>query len=85
MGGGALKIDAVQFKKAYYPRLTDAEVARLDALGEVLISTPKQAAETIIDEIDNVLLKALGFENKMLEEKKSRLRQILKRYIETRS
>ena len=85
MGGGALKIDAVQFKKAYYPRLTDAEVARLDALGEVLISTPKQAAETIINEIDNVLLKALGFENKMLEEKKSHLRQILKRYIETRS
>lgn len=85
MGGGALKIDAVQFKKAYYPRLSDKEIARLDTLGEALISTSKRAAETIIGEIDNVLLKALGFDDSVQEKKKSLLKEILKQYIETRS
>ena len=85
MGGGALKIDAVQFKKAYYPRFSDEEIERLNALGEALIATSKQEAEPIISEIDNVLLKALGVDDRMLEENKCHLRQILKQYIETRS
>ena len=85
MGGGALKIDAVQFKKAYYPRLSDEEIVRLDAIGEALIATSKRAAETLIGEIDNVLLKALGFDDLVQEEKKSHLETILKQYIEIRS
>lgn len=85
MGGGALKIDAVQFKKAYYPRLSDEEIVRLDAFGEALIATSKRAAETLIGEIDNVLLKALGFDDLVQEEKKSHLDTILKQYIEIRS
>jgi hypothetical protein len=85
MGGGALKIDAVQFKKAYYPRLSDEEIARLDTLGEALIATSKLVAETLIGEIDNVLLKALGFDDSLQDNKKSHLNEILKQYIETRS
>lgn len=85
MGGGALKIDAVQFKKAYYPRLSDDEIAQLDTFGESLIATSKREAETLIGEIDNVLLKALGFDDTMQEEKKSHLKEILKQYIGTRS
>jgi hypothetical protein len=85
MGGGALKIDAVQFKKAFYPRFSDEEIARLDTFGEELIATSKLAAETLISKIDNVLLKALGFGDSVLEKKKSHLNEILKQYIETRS
>lgn len=85
MGGGALKIDAVQFKKAYYPRLSDEEIERLDALGEALVSTSKSTAEPIIKEIDSVLLKALGFDDLAQEEKTNRLKEILQQYIETRS
>lgn len=85
MGGGALKIDAVQFKKAYYPRLSDEEIERLDALGEALVSTSKSTAEPIIEEIDSVLLKALGFDDLAQEEKTNRLKEILQQYIETRS
>lgn len=85
MGGGALKIDAVQFKKAYYPRLSDEGIERLDALGKALIATSKSTAEAIIDEIDIVLLKALGFDGWALEEKKCHLKQILKQYIKTRT
>lgn len=85
MGGGALKIDAVQFKKVYYPRLSDEDIAQLDAFGESLIATSKRTAGTIIGEIDNVLLKALRFEDLVLEKKKSQLNEILKQYIETRS
>lgn len=85
MGGGALKIDAVQFKKAYYPRLSDAEIAQLDDLGEALIATSKSTLETTIGKIDNVLLNSLGFDDLVQEEKKSLLKEILKQYIETRS
>ncbi len=85
MGGGALKIDAVQFKKAYYPRLSDEEIERLDALGEALVSTSKSTAEPIIKEIDSILLKALGFDDLAQEEKTNRLKEILQQYIETRS
>lgn len=85
MGGGALKIDAVQFKKAYYPRLSDEEIVRLDAFGEALIATSKRSAEPIIGETDKVLLKALGFDELVQEEKESHLKHILKQYIETRS
>lgn len=85
MGGGALKIDAVQFKKSYYPRLSDEEIFRLDTLGNALIATSKQAAQTTIGEIDQVLLKALGLDDVVRKEKEIHLKEILNQYIETRS
>ena len=85
MGGGALKIDAVQFKKVYYPRLSDEDIERLDALGKILIAASKSAAEPIISDIDSVLLASLGFDDLSQEEKKNQLKQILKQYIETRT
>jgi hypothetical protein len=57
----------------------------LDTFGEALIATSKLAAETLIGEIDNVLLKALGFDDSVQKKKKSHLNEILKQYIETRS
>lgn len=85
MGGGALKMDAVQFKKTYYPRLSDEEITQLEALGKKLTASSKSMAEPIIRDIDNVLLKALGFDDLSLEEKRNHLQKILKQYIETRS
>jgi len=85
MGGGALKIDAIQFKKVYYPRLSDEDIERLDVLGKILIAASKSAAEPIISDIDSVLLASLGFDDLSQEEKKNQLKQILKQYIETRT
>lgn len=81
MGGGALKLEATQLKKIPIPLLSNNSILKLSKLGKKLLLRNNEHSKTI-EEIDQIILKALGFD-KDLEEKLKNLSslkyQLLKR------
>ena len=58
MGGGALKLDAVQIKNLKFPVLSKKDYKDLDILGRKLSSATRRTSGPIITEIDSILHKA---------------------------
>lgn len=62
MGGGALKLDAVQIKKCVFPTDISKYGNELDLLGKRLCKHPIHSATGITDLIDKIIVRALGIE-----------------------
>ena len=63
MGGGALKLDAVQMKRLFVPVFSQESLLRLSALGESLCRTSISESGEIINDIDREILKEAGVVN----------------------
>lgn len=59
MGGGALKLDAVQIKKCFLPSGVLEKIDQLNVLGKRLSQSSPEYSEIIIRQIDSVILDAL--------------------------
>lgn len=70
MGGGALKLEATQLKKIPVPMLSSNSILTLSKLGKKLWQR-KNGHSKIIEEIDQVILKTLGFNQDLKEKLKS--------------
>lgn len=83
MGGGALKLDAIQLKKMLFPPFSAKEIKQLNKLGRELSSTTVDGASEIISRIDSLFMTSLGIKkNKNRSQKK--LTEILEYYIKRR-
>lgn len=60
MGGGALKLDAVQIKKTIFPTNISQFNSELDTLGRQLIECDFHSSEKIISKIDEYILRSMG-------------------------
>lgn len=81
MGGGALKLDAVQLKKMPIPILDKKDLKKLSTLGEELKLCKIEKSDSIISKIDKVILGKIGANDKMsLQE----IKQIRNDYISRR-
>ncbi len=81
MGGGALKIDAVQLKKIPIPSLDKKDIQKLSALGKNLKFSKIDMSDSIIFKIDKILFGKVGVHDKRTINK---LLQIRNEYIERR-
>ncbi len=60
MGGGALKLDGVQVKKMPFPILDNASIESLCQLGARLKESTIDRSNAIINDIDRIILRAVG-------------------------
>jgi hypothetical protein len=81
MGGGALKLDAVQIKKIPIPVLDRKDLKKLSALGSELISCTIDNSDSIILKIDKIIFGKVGINDKISLQ---RIKQIRNKYIEKR-
>ena len=83
LGGGALKIDAIQLKKMLFPPFSSKEIEQLNKLGRELSSTTIDDASEIIKKIDFLFLTSLGIKKDKNQFQKT-LTEILNYYINRR-
>jgi len=62
MGGGALKLDAVQIQRLRIPSFKESDIHYLTVLGKKLAKTQKKDSNIIIDEIDEIILHSISSE-----------------------
>ena len=83
LGGGALKLDAIQLKKMLFPSFSTKEIEQLNKLGRELSSTTIDDASEIIKKIDSLFLTSLGIKKNKVQFQKT-LTEILDYYINRR-
>jgi hypothetical protein len=81
MGGGALKLDAVQLKKIPIPILDKKDLKRLSTLGNKLKLCKIEKSDSIISKIDKVIFGKIGANDKVSLQK---IKQIRNEYIARR-
>lgn len=82
MGGGALKLDAVQLKKIPIPILDRKDIKKLSTLAHELKQSKIEESESIILQIDKIIFKKIGAaDNASLQ----KIRQIRDDYLKRRS
>lgn len=81
MGGGALKLDAVQLKKMPIPILNKKDLKKLSSLGEELKLCKIEKSDSIISKIDKVILGKIGANDKVSLQK---IKQIRNEYVARR-
>ena len=81
MGGGALKLDAVQLKKIPIPILDKKDLKKLSTLGEELKLCKIEKSDSIISKIDKVIFGKIGANDKVSLQK---IKQIRNDYISRR-
>ena len=81
LGGGALKLDAIQLKKIPIPVLEEKDIQDLNALGIKLASLSSDASEPIISRIDKIIFGKIGTNDQATLQKVQRIK---KEYIERR-
>ena len=82
MGGGALKLDAVQLKKIPIPILDRKDIKKLSTLGHGLKKCKIEESDSIISEIDKVILGKYGADDNVSLQK---IKQIRNDYLTRRS
>jgi hypothetical protein len=81
MGGGALKLDAVQLKKIPIPILDKKDLKKLSTLGNKLKLCKIEKSDSIISKIDKVIFGKIGANDKVSLQK---IKQIRNEYIARR-
>ena len=81
MGGGALKLDAVQLKKIPIPILDKKDLKKLNTLGNKLKLCKIEKSDSIISKIDKVIFGKVGASDKVSLQK---IKQIRNEYIARR-
>lgn len=82
MGGGALKLDAVQLKKTIFPTNIYNYCYELDALGKELIFSNIHSSNEIISKIDNYIFKSIKIESSSVDKI---LTTFLNQYLQCRN
>lgn len=82
MGGGALKLDAIQIKKCVLPSGILEHISRLDKLGKQLSEIPVHDSKEIIRAIDRIILGSIPLEEPSAAED---LETLLNSYISCRN
>lgn len=82
MGGGALKLDAIQIKKCILPSGILEHISRLDKLGKQLSEIPVHDSKEIIRNIDRIILGSIPLEEPPAAEA---LETLLNSYISCRN
>ncbi len=82
MGGGALKVDAAQFNRFFFPAFSSDQLVKLDTIGKNMLNK-KISDESILDDIDSVVLD--GFNLPDIPAVIIELRTLLTSYISRRN
>ena len=82
MGGGALKLDAVQLHKVFIPVLSDTAIKKMNELGKELAKSKIDSSNKIINKVDSLILLELGDKRKSSN---SNMNEILNNYSSNRA